>query len=92
MEDCKFPLFIPYLDCERKSKNMFIQGLNNKFGNILLKIRLFFLHFFSNGRLKEAGILPRIVNENSIFSVQIGGGCLSEHGRLVEILRYLAVD
>ena len=54
---------------------MFIQGLNNKFGNILQKVRSFFLRFFfsSNGRLLEAGFLPRTVNKIAIFSVQIGG-------------------
>ena len=30
----------------KEKANMFIQGLNNEFGNILQKVRLFFLRFF----------------------------------------------
>ena len=49
-----------------------------------------FFSIFSSGRLIEAFVLPRIVQNIAIFSVEIGGGGrLLEHGLLLEILRYL---
>ena len=73
----------------KEKANMFIQRLNKEFGNILQKVRLF-SSIFSYGRLLEASILPRIVNKIAIFSIRIGGGgCLLEHGHLIEILQYI---
>ena len=87
MEDCKFPLFIPYLDSERKSKRVH-SGIKQGIWKHTAESKIVFSPFFSNGRLLEAGILPRIVNKITIFSIQIGDGRLLEHGRLIEILRY----
>ena len=51
----------------------------------------FFFSIFSSGRLIEAFVLPRIVQNIAIFSILAskswGGGRLLQHGLLLEILR-----
>ena len=72
VEDCKFSLFIPYLDYDRKGKHVH-SGIKQPIWKYTAESKIFFSLFFSNGRLLEAGILPRIVNKITIFSVKIGG-------------------
>ena len=43
-----------------------------------------FFSIFSSGRLIEAFVLPRIVQNIVIFSVKIRGGRLLEHGLLLD--------
>ena len=72
-EDCEFSL-----DYERKNKLvcLVIKYMYNAFGNLIQKKRSVLPPpppFFSDGRLLEASILPKIVQKIKIFSVQIGG-------------------
>ena len=72
-------LLIPFvynlIGLERKKQTCSFWWFNNKFGNILQKVKLYFPDFFSNGHLLAAGTctLPRIVQKIAIFSIQIGG-------------------
>ena len=69
-EDCKFSLFITYMDNEKKT-NFSVRRLNIRFGNMLQKARSF-PPIFSKVCLLEAGTLSKIV-EKTPFSVSKSG-------------------
>ena len=56
----------------------------NAFGNLLQKkISVFPPPFFSDGRLLEASILPKIAPKITILASKLGDGLLLEHGHLL---------
>ena len=60
----------------KEKANMFIQGLNNEFGNILQKVRLFFLRFFPMGVNYRLVFCPELSIKTPFLAYKSGGGRL----------------
>ena len=71
--------------------NMSFWRMNNKFANILEKVRSFCPIVFQWAFIRGWYFAEKCLKKMVIFRVQIGGGCLLEHGRLLETLRYLFI-